>query len=291
MISPALVSEIESRSGIRLLPETCQVASGGCIHESCFVEDDSGSPFFLKQNRSNQLSLFEAESTGLTLLEQSKTIRVPHPITHGTCKDRAFLLMEGLHLRSDSSDRASENLAVHLSRLHQARAPDDRFGLDSDNFIGATPQPNCPSSSWADFFTANRLEHQFQLASKLGKTFREQDALLSRVHGHLASLDIQPTLSHGDLWGGNAAFLEDAVPIVFDPAAYYADPETDIAFTHLFGGFTPRFYEAYRERHPAPEPEREAIYNLYHVLNHFVLFGGGYASQAERMITRLLQRL
>ena len=291
MISPELVSEIESRSGIRLLPETSAVASGGCIHLSCLIHGEDGSLFFLKQNDRARIDLFDAEATGLRLLQESRTIRVPRPILQGSCGDRSFLLLEGLHLVTDSSDTASENLATALSRLHGTKAPDELFGLNSDNFIGATPQPNSPTPSWADFFTEHRLEHQFQLAAGLGRTFPNQNALLQRVHDHLTTLEIQPSLVHGDLWGGNASFLKDSVPVVFDPAAHFADPETDLAFTHLFGGFTPRFYEVYRERHPAPEPERETIYNLYHILNHFVLFGGGYATQAENMIAKLLRQL
>ena len=95
---------------------------------------------------------------------------------------------------------------------------------------------------------------------------------------------------HGDLWGGNFAATGQDEPVIFDPAVYYGDREADIAMTELFGGFGPRFYAAYKEAWPLdPGYEtRKLLYNLYHILNHFNLFGGGYAAQAEHMIDRLL---
>jgi fructosamine-3-kinase len=98
------------------------------------------------------------------------------------------------------------------------------------------------------------------------------------------------SLLHGDLWGGNVGFLADGAPVLFDPAAYFGDREADLAMTELFGGFPPVFYSAYREAAPLDRgyAVRKELYNLYHVLNHANLFGGGYAAQAERVIERLL---
>jgi fructosamine-3-kinase len=99
-----------------------------------------------------------------------------------------------------------------------------------------------------------------------------------------------PSLLHGDLWAGNYSFDSSAKPVVFDPAVYYGDRETDIAMTELFGGFPGAFYAAYHEAYPlAPEYEtRKTLYNLYHILNHLNLFGGAYLRQAEQMMGKLL---
>ena len=95
---------------------------------------------------------------------------------------------------------------------------------------------------------------------------------------------------HGDLWSGNAAQLKSGEPVIFDPAVYYGDRETDVAMTELFGGFGADFYAAYREAWPLDTgyAMRRTLYNLYHVLNHANLFGGGYVAQAEAMTRRLL---
>ena len=101
-----------------------------------------------------------------------------------------------------------------------------------------------------------------------------------------------PSLLHGDLWGGNVGAAQGQ-PVIFDPAVYFGDREADLAMTELFGGFSSRFYQAYRDTWPLDHgyPTRKTLYNLYHVLNHFNLFGGGYGSQAEHMIDSLLSKL
>jgi fructosamine-3-kinase len=99
----------------------------------------------------------------------------------------------------------------------------------------------------------------------------------------------RPSLLHGDLWRGNLAFDGCGQPVIFDPATYYGDAETDLAMTRLFGGFPRRFYVAYDEIRPpaAGAAQRLPLYQLYHVLNHASLFGGGYVAQALALIERL----
>ena len=122
---------------------------------------------------------------------------------------------------------------------------------------------------------------------------RRGEALCARLEGLFTGYQPFPSLLHGDLWGGNAGCTRDGAPVVFDPAVYYGDREADLAMTELFGGFSDRFYAAYREAFPlaAGYPQRRTLYNLYHVLNHLNLFGGGYRAQAERMIEQLLAEL
>jgi fructosamine-3-kinase len=99
-----------------------------------------------------------------------------------------------------------------------------------------------------------------------------------------------PSLVHGDLWSGNAAITVDGEPVILDPATYWGDREVDLAMTELFGGFPAAFYRGYNDVFPldAGYQKRKTLYNLYHILNHFNLFGGGYASQANRMLQEIL---
>ncbi len=102
-----------------------------------------------------------------------------------------------------------------------------------------------------------------------------------------------PSLLHGDLWGGNHGYLPDGSPVLFDPAPYVGDRECDLAMSELFGGFSPDFQAAYRAAWPldAGYATRRTLYNLYHILNHANLFGGGYAAQAARMTAALLAEI
>ncbi len=143
------------------------------------------------------------------------------------------------------------------------------------------------------FWREHRLGFQLELAVRHGAGSRIadagsrlQEALPQLLEGHRPAA----SLLHGDLWSGNYSFTRAGEPVIFDPAVYYGDREADLAMTELFGGFSQRFYEAYREAWPldAGYSVRKVLYNLYHVLNHFNLFGGGYLSQAQGMIDRLL---
>jgi fructosamine-3-kinase len=176
--------------------------------------------------------------------------------------------------------------------VHGQRGP--HFGWSRDNFIGLTPQPNAACASWAAFWQTRRLAPQLELARTNGHDGRLRSLgaqVVERVPRLLAMHDPAPALLHGDLWSGNAAFLRDGTPVVFDPAVYYGDAEADLAMTELFGGFPESFYAGYQEVRPiaAGYRTRRVLYNLYHVLNHLNLFGAGYRAQAERMMERLLE--
>src|SRR5262249_29793225 len=154
------------------------------------------------------------------------------------------------------------------------------------NTIGMTPQINEADSDWIRFFRERRLRYQLDLAvgNGYGGDLQKQGAqLLERMHGLFAGHRPQPSLLHGDLWGGNWGATADGTPVIFDPAVYFGDREADIAMTRLFGGFDTSFYGAYESAWPleAGWQARTTLYNLYHVLNHLNLFGAGYLSQAE----------
>lgn len=287
-MNPSVAAWIESIVGEPIRLDSVQRVTGGCIHDSRLVETESGRLVFVKQNALDQHVLFETEKQSLELLANAKTIRVPQPYATAVLDEAAVFAMEGIRLRNRQDSRSQEQMGRDLARLHSIHSSDGRFGAAFDNFIGATPQPNGWMECWADFFVERRLDHQFRLAAALGQRFSDARRLLSATHEYLRDLEILPSLLHGDLWGGNASFDESGNPVLFDPATYFGDQETDIAFTRLFGGFGPDFYASYRETVPEPEPVRHEIYNLYHLLNHFVLFRGGYAQQADASIRSIL---
>ncbi|MDF1737556.1 MAG: fructosamine kinase family protein [Verrucomicrobiales bacterium] len=282
--------EIEAAAGISLNPDSTRRVSGGCTHETLLADTGEGKPFFLKLGSAGAVDQFLTEKRGLELLRDSKTIRVPEPFFAGISDNRAFLVLEALPLRPFSPGD-QEKLGLELAEMHQTVSPTNQFGCDFDNFIGATPQPNPWTNSWAEFFTEHRLGHQFRLAEAAGNPFPEAAKLTGAIRPYLAGLDISPALVHGDLWGGNASDTEEGSPVIFDPAPYFGDREVDIAFTTLFGGFDDSFYKAYRSIHPAPDPLLHAIYNLYHLLNHNYLFGGHYRDQSMHSMNAILRAL
>lgn len=238
--------------------------------------------------------MFEAEIDGLDALCSTRTVRVP--AVHGvglTHDGQAWIELEYLDLRS-LDQRAGAQLGEQLAELHRLTGmmPDARYGWPRDNFIGPTPQSNQSHRTWAGFFAAERLLPQLQLAFRNGMTrpLREQGERIAENLGAFF-LDYRPapSLLHGDLWSGNAGQLPDGAPVVFDPAVYRGDREADIAMAELFGGFPASFYAAYRAAWPLDTgfETRKTLYNLYHILNHYNLFGAGYLNQARRMIERL----
>ena len=202
-------------------------------------------------------------------------------------------MLEYLELGRDGASSA-ERLGAQLAQLH--RHTGRQHGWHRDNTIGSTPQINNPDPDWLQFWRERRLGYQLGLAAHRGyggALQRKGERLSADLGQVLADHVPAPSLLHGDLWSGNYAALSDGRPVIFDPASYYGDRETDLAMTELFGGFSPRFYSAYRDHYPLNEGYRlrKTLYNLYHVLNHANLFGGGYASQAEHMMDDLLSEI
>lgn len=245
---------------------------------------------FIKRLPRAQRWRLEAEADGLGRLARAGAVRVPAVLGLGESGDVAWIELEHFELREPDA-RAEAALGGALARLHAEHGP--AYGLDRDNAIGATPQPNEASQDWASFWRDRRLGFQLELAESNGHGGRLLDRgrrLLERVGDLLDGHDPAPSLLHGDLWAGNRGMLPDGTPVVFDPAVYYGDREADLAMTRLFGGFGPAFYAAYEAQWPldAGAAGRECLYGLYHVLNHVNLFGGGYRARAEAMIDRLL---
>jgi fructosamine-3-kinase len=282
-------AELEAATGLRFRGAPLQLAVGGGFATGERWQSDSG-PVFVKVAARQRLPLLEAEAAGLRELADAAALRVPGVLAVGLAGSQAFLALEWIEFRT-ATPRTEARLGELLAAQHRVTAP--RFGWHRDNTIGATPQSNAWTEDWTRFFAERRLGFQLDLAAEQGHSGR----LIERGRRLCEQLDVLlgghrllPSLLHGDLWGGNWAADESGQPVVFDPAVYFGDREADLAMTRLFGGFSRAFYEAYESAWPlaAGATLRFDLYNLYHVLNHLNLFGGGYRPQAEALIDRLL---
>ena len=287
----ALSETIGAATGRPFTPRARQGASGGCINEAWRLTGSDGRDYFVKLNAAGQQDMFAAEAEGLAELDRAGAIRVPRPVCHGELAGRSYLVMEYLPLggRPDPV-----RFGQAMAGLHDHTA--GRFGWHRDNTIGATPQPNAWHDDWLTFWRERRLGHQLRLALDNGAPAR----LAERVERLMEKMDAlftdhrpRPSVLHGDLWSGNWGATPNGAPVIFDPATYFGDHEADLAMMELFGHPGADFFAAYRERRPIDPgyPQRRTLYNLYHILNHYNLFGGGYLAQAERMVDALLAEL
>jgi fructosamine-3-kinase len=284
-----IAAQISASTGIPFVVEEISSIGGGCINQAQRIEGN-GQRFFIKLNNAASLDMFEAEAAGLQEIRDSNALRVPEPVCWGKNDSRAWLVLEYVEMGKGST-RGAEALGAGLAAMH--RRTSEKFGWKRDNTIGATPQINTYASRWVQFWRERRLGYQLQLARANGHGGRFQvlgEKLLAKLDSFFSEANPAASLLHGDLWSGNYSFDSEGQPVLFDPAVYYGDRETDIAMTELFGGFPAAFYAAYRESYPIDPgyDVRKNLYNLYHILNHLNLFGGGYRSQAEQMMGSLL---
>ncbi|WP_051560053.1 fructosamine kinase family protein [Marinobacterium jannaschii] len=230
------------------------------------------------------------EAAGLELLRSvlcqsgNNLLRVPQLISQSPDQ----LQLQAIS-RCAASARQMARLGRGLALLH--RLPQARYGLAQDNYIGLNPQPNGLSDNWGEFFVTRRLEYQLGLIADaaLRQGFSARLAACKvTLTGYLNRYCEQPSLLHGDLWSGNVLFDSEDVWLI-DPAVYCGDREADIAMTELFGGFSAVFYAAYDAEYPRSEvyPAKRTIYNLYHYLNHYNLFGSGYLAACQRGFEQL----
>lgn len=264
-----------------------QSVGGGCINPA-FKVTDNGQSYFIKTNDASYAYMFEAEAEALREMAASKTVRVPEPVCYGVYGGQCYVVMEHLEL-GGSADMPG--FGRQLAEMHRVTA--DRFGWHIDNTIGATAQSNIQSDDWIEFWREQRLGFQLELAARNGyggELQRLGERLLADTPALFVNHDTRPSMLHGDLWGGNYGGLRDGTPVIFDPAFYYGDREADLAMTTLFGGFGRQFYSAYNEAWPLDRgyEVRKTFYNIYHIINHLNMFGGGYHGQAISMIERVL---
>lgn len=268
-------------SSVQLLK--AQPVGGGCINHASKISTSAGD-FFLKWNASAPTDMFLKEAAGLNemRMDDPSYLIVPKVIWSKEVDDSpGLLLMEFLQPAINTSG-FDVQLGRGLAKLHRKTA--SAFGFHHSNYCGTTVQDNTWTDNWPEFFAEYRIWALIkQIKSVRGMSVEQQviyENLADRIPLLLTHQTI-PSLIHGDLWSGNYMYTFNG-PALIDPACYYADREMELAMMQLFGGFSSTVWKAYQEEFPLPEGwhHRIRLYQLYHVLNHYLLFGVSYGSQA-----------
>lgn len=263
---------------------------GGCINNAMKISTSVGD-FFLKWNASVPADMFRKEAAGLTEMAQANSgLVIPKVIWSNEPGDSpGILLMEYLQPANNTSG-FDERLGRGIARLHRKTAP--AFGFSHSNYCGTTIQDNTWTAIWPEFYAQLRiwaLVQQIRIARGMAADeLKIYEKLISRMPVFLSHKTV-PSLIHGDLWSGNYMYTAGG-PALIDPACYYADREMELGMMLLFGGFSSRVWQAYHDEFPLPEEWRERIllYQLYHLLNHYLLFGGSYGRQALQIAREYL---
>lgn len=282
-----LIEHLRVTLGLNILGY--QPVGGGDINHAARLQGADGQVLFLKYNPHPQAaSMLRTEAQGLQLLQEAQCIKIPDVLDQGQTEGGiAYLLLE--YIERGTSNAQFWTIFGHaLAQLHhQSKA---QFGLDEANFIGSLPQSNHWHSTWASFYATERLLPQMHLARDQGRLDQRAAQQLDQLCQRLPELCPQepPALIHGDLWSGNFLVDTQQHPVLIDPSVAFAHREMDLAMSRLFGGFDARFYQAYQEAWPL-EPgfeDRLELYQLYYLLVHVNLFGGGYVSSVEEILQR-----
>ena len=291
-LSNSLQDALESTFGFGTTLRRRVPVTGGDINRAYALELSDGTRAFLKTNRRENLGFFRAEAAGLDAIRATGAVRTPAVLAVGTDGGEAFALLEYIETGPRTGTSSAE-LGRGLAQMHMADTgrfvEGGVFGFPEDNYIGAGRQINTPAATWTEFFVRYRLRPQFRLAMSYFDAGERQriDRFLERADRYLAEPE-HPSLLHGDLWAGNYLIDAKGHPWLIDPAAYVGHAEADLAMTELFGGFDRAFYEVYADA-AGIDPEyadRRDLYNLYHLLNHLNLFGGGYLNAVRRVLNR-----
>lgn len=294
---PVLTRALDAAFGAAGRPSpkirTLEPVSGGSINRAYRLVTEAG-VFFCKWNPGGPEDMFEREREGLEALAGAGSgLRIPAVVALSPAGPSIppVLVLEYLApSASGTPDSAWEGLGRGLAALHRKGA--DGFGFARDNYCGLTLQENTWSRDWAAFYGDRRIGPLVRRLEKEGKLGARESTVFRKLRDRLPSLLAHgpgPSLLHGDLWCGN--FLSsDQGPALVDPAAYFGDREAEWGMMLLFGGFPERVLAAYQEAWPLPDGwrGRSGLYQLYHLLNHFLLFGGGYGEQAMRIAARHL---
>ena len=260
--------------------------SGGDINQA-FRLLGKQKEYLVKINSDEYADMFIQESAGLKALESTNSFIIPKVIIYGVFQDQSYLVLEYLpmHQHGDITDFANALAKLHLTTY-------SKFGFHKDNYIGKTPQINRLGSNWGEFFAEQRIDFQLDLLQQKhvpNSLIKKGRQMVKNLPNYLNGRQLKPALVHGDLWQGNYAFNQTGLPVIFDPACYYADHEVDLAMLELFGSPGKNFFSAYDRVYKIEEGYsiRRKIYNLYHILNHANLFGGNYVLQSEKIINEL----
>lgn len=285
-MTPAVLEALGAAAGAAVTASS--PVAGGDINRALRVSLADGRELFVKYRSDAPAGMYRAEAAGLRWLADARALRVPAVVAVGEEATGRFLALEWIE-RGRPGAGHDEALGRGLAHLHLAGAP--CFGFDEDNFIGSLPQPNAPTRTWPAFYGERRLEPLARRAVEQGRLPGAFLAGIERLRARLADLCGEPeppARLHGDLWAGNAMTAADGRPVLVDPAVHGGHREMDLAMMRLFGGFSAAVFAAYAEVHPpaAGWEDRMELCQLYPVLVHVCLFGGGYARSAERILSR-----
>uniref|UniRef100_F6TN28 protein-ribulosamine 3-kinase n=2 Tax=Ciona intestinalis TaxID=7719 RepID=F6TN28_CIOIN len=280
----------------------------GCISSADVYLCDGRKVFVKKNSKPEARIMFDGESAGLSAIHETQTIKVPKPLKvfdHNGC---CYLAMEHYDMRS--LHQQAENFGAKLAKLHLSNKVKIVKSLKSSGFVGKREEgvrsfgfevytccgiiamPNDWSSNWLEFYARNRLKAQLDLVEK---NYQDREALelWPQVERNLhklipVGLEITPALLHGDLWSGNTAEV-DGEPCVYDPACLYGHHEFDLSIARMFGGLPRKVFAAYHGVIPQDKgfEDRQKLYQLFHYLNHWNHFGGGYRGQSIAIMKQL----
>ncbi len=288
-VKEKIVELLNSSDGER--PEINRIAGvgGGCINDARVVETNVGR-FFVKYNDADRYpGMFEAEAKGLSLLADAGTLKVPEVVGCDRAGSHSLLVLEHIEggtRRADFWEAFGEGLA----RMHRQQPESGRFGLDHDNYIGSLRQRNNTHHRWTDFFIAERLEEQLKMARDAGRVGKDVVRMFGVLYRYLPDFfpEEPPALLHGDLWSGNYMTGAEGQAAIIDPAVYYGHRYMDLGMSKLFGGFDTGFYQSYAETYPLESSWQQCmdIANLYPLMVHVNLFGGGYPGSVKSILRR-----
>ncbi|NGP89153.1 fructosamine kinase family protein [Fodinibius halophilus] len=285
MIPDILVTKLESALDQTI--ESQRRVSGGSINQAAKITLPGDRSCFLKWNTTADPSMFFVEEKGLQLLDAADTgLFIPGVLATGETENGIGFLVQEFIKEGRAQNNSAEIFGQELAALHKNQH--EQFGLDHDNYIGRLPQSNKKHQSWIDFFIKERMKPQLKMATDSGKLGTTTVSHFQSMYKQLPDIfpEEQASLLHGDLWGGNYFYDQNGRPTIYDPAVYYGHREIELAFTHLFGGFSGAFYDAYNEAYPLQPNfnQRKDIYNLYPLLVHTNLFGSSYAQQVKGIV-------
>ncbi len=286
-LQKVLLTTLREKTGIGHAIKEVWPVGGGCINHAHVVSTDRDR-FFVKHNYAGRNpDMFNAEGRGLELLKNAGELSVPGVICTGLAGNQAFLILEYIDSRPQEKD-FWENFGSGLAKLH--RHTNHHFGLNHSNYIGSLPQHNTFSKSWKEFFISERIQPQLRISRESAKTNLELERKIERLFARLGEFfpAEPPALLHGDLWSGNYMTGIRGEAVIVDPAVYYGHRYMDLGMAKLFGGFSPVFYNAYHAEYPLDSDWQQGIEiaNLYPLLVHVNLFGGGYLSSINSVLRK-----
>lgn len=276
-----------SKFKVKFIVTSNSVVSGGDINNAYRLITNQSS-FFIKTNHASRYpNMFEKEANGLDLLRNTNTIKIPEVIAVGEVDDTSFLMLEWIDSARPETN-FWQNFGKQLAQLHQNTF--SSFGLNENNYIGSLSQSNQQHNTWVDFFIHERLQAQIKMAVDAGKMDDQTVKQFENLYKELPNIfpEESPALLHGDLWSGNYMVGNKGEPVIIDPAVYYGHREMDLAMTKLFGGFSGEMYQSYNNQYPLQQgwESRITICNLYPLLVHVNLFGGGYLLQVKSILSK-----